>query len=69
MNENYHVRSQGPVVVIELRSRSFNAFCEALKVVETVAEKRRILLIQSVEKEGSPFQIVIVFEWEKEDRA
>jgi hypothetical protein len=64
MEQKYQIKSTEYVAVIELYDRAFSIFCEAIQEVSKRYDKeKKILMMQSVEKDNQPFKIVIVFEF------
>lgn len=63
MSSNYSVKTQGPVVVIDLPDRDFADLAEALTPLGVLFEGEKILCMNSLEPtDTTPFRIVIVFD-------
>lgn len=62
MEKKYELKMSEHVVVITLLDRSFSTFVEALEDASTKKNsKKKIWMMQSVEKENEPLKIFIVF--------
>jgi hypothetical protein len=61
--ERFKIKDSDFVVIIELFDRSFSSFSDAIFNVCEKHKSKKIFLMQSIEKEGEPFKVVIVFEF------
>ena len=61
-NSDIKIKEAEHVVIIDLPDKSFTTFSTALTYLDPKKyEQKKILLVQSVEKENEPFRVVVVF--------
>lgn len=60
-NKDIKIKEAEHVIVIDLPDKSFSVFADALKLLPEKHKDKKILMVQSIEKENEPFRIVIVF--------
>ena len=61
--KNYTLQVENDcVALITIRDRSFSAFTEATEELSKRFGNKKIFYINTIDKKGEPFQIIIVFD-------